>query len=364
MLEAVQPLNIVQLLIGIPFYVDQKRNSKIYENRTKTIFIFYSVFGYCFFWWNVYAISTTGATTIDLINGSSLFKYGDRFKIYSDFFTLTMIYFDSIWHKDAIPKHLSNLLEIDNTWKVLGLTKSYRRIKIRYILGLALQNAMHISLMISSTSLMYSWMTDDDLSMLFVMFVPSYVYTALLAIFLSNQGQARLNYEVINAELELIWKHSSLTKTAAEGACLMAEETLSRQKQLVQELCSPSRDEIVIQRLTLYWKIYDKLCDSVDHLNRCFHLKIFLILGVSFTSVVINVFIGLNALVWMANNKSEEKAVFFVCYSFCQAGVNLFNIFLTIALCQFCQKVVSSVSIILIILREPGNEEEQQLMLS
>lgn len=347
MLEAVQPLIFVQLFIGFPYYVDQKKNSKKHETRSKTIIIFISIFGYFFFWWNVYQISTTGETTIDLINGSSLFKCGDRFKIYSDFFTMAVIYFNSVWNRDVLSKHLDSLLNIDSTWKVLGLTKDYVKIKRRYITGLALQNAIHVSQMISSTALLYSWTTDQTYSILFVMFVPSYIYTALLTIYLSNLGQARLNFVVINSELELILKHSLLTKTGAENACLKAGETSSRQKRLLRELCSPCRDEIVTQRLSLYWKIYDKVCDNIDYLNGCYFVKIFLILGVSFMSIVINVFVGLNALVWIANNKRDERAFFFVCYSFCQAGVNFFNIFLTIALCRFCQKTVSSMRIIL-----------------
>lgn len=341
MFEAVQPMNLVLLFIGVPFFVIQKKNSPKFESQTNAIFIIYAIMGFIGFWWSTYQILTTGETAINLIHGSPLFKYGDRFKVFSDFLVVFVIILDAIWNKNALSRHLDNLIDVDNTWKVLGLTKNYGRMKRRFILALLLQNFMHLSQVISSTALMYSWMKNQAFSILFAMFAPGYLYTALLTIYGSSLGQTRLNFEVINSELELICENSLLTKTGADNACLNVEETFLRQKQLLQDLCSVSRDEIVIQRLTVYWHIYDKLCDDVDSLNRYFFLKVFFILGVSFSSMVINVFVGLNALVWIARNQSDERMYFFMSYSFCQGALNFFNIFMTIVVCQFCQKTVS-----------------------
>lgn len=341
MLEAIRPTNMVMFFVGFPFYVVQKKKTKKYQIRTAKILVMYSALAYFIYLWNIYHILTMEGTTVDLINGSSLFKYGHRFKIYLDCLTIIVIYLESFWNRVEVPKSFGHLLDIDNTWKVLGLTKNYSYIKKGNFVALLVQGFVHVSQATISTVFMYSWMNMNSFSIIYAMTAPGYLFTALLTTYISGVNQARHNLVALNSELELICKHAFLTKSVAQSVCLKVDETSARQKQLFDELCSSSRDDIIIQRLTVYWMLYDKICDYVDSFNRIYLFKVFVIFSVSFASMVVNFFIALSALDWIANNKGDEKTFFFMCYSYCQGIINFINIFLTVVLCQICQKMVS-----------------------
>lgn len=341
MLEAIQPMIIVLLFNGIPFIVIQNKESQEYKVKTKKIFVICSILGYSIYLWIMCSILTTDETAIGLINGSSLFKFGDRFKIYSDFFILLVVIIDSMWKRDFLSSIMSKLLDIDNMWKALGVNKNYTRIKRKLFFALIFQGVLHVGQAITICVLMYYWMNRNAFTIIYAMTAPGYAYTSLLSMYQTSLGYARLNLAIINSELELICKHSLLTKTGAKKYCLNVEETCIRQNKLLEELQSTSRDAIVIQRLTLHWKIYDRLCDYYDCLNSAYFIKLLLIIGVSFTSMVINLFIGLNAVGWIANERGDENAIFFMLYAFFQGMVNIVNIFLTIFICQLSQNTVS-----------------------
>lgn len=177
-----------------------------------------------------------------------------------------------------------------------------------------IQSCIPCGQMIFSVVMMISWKEKPSYFEFFPMFTPGYTYTVVPAsycIFII-QGST-INCWIISTELELIHEKRFLAKAGAEYLFLDADLTNLLQNALLQELESSSRDELVSERITQYWKIYDRVCDFVDSVNETFSLKISMIFGMSFGSMIFNLFVSLSAVYWMS--KGGEKSLFSLTYA-------------------------------------------------
>lgn len=340
-LEALSPITTMLRLLGFPYCIEKKKDSEGYVFKVTVSFMINFIFGGIIFIWCLYQFHVNeSAAIVDTAIMDAFFRYGDRFIVYLNSIVVGFLYWSSFIDINGYPKVAFILSDIEKLWKVLGIRKEYSQIKLKLIFAAIIQSCVPCGQMIFSIGMMMSWMNKPSYYEFLPMFIPGYTYTVVLAsycIFII-QGST-VNCWIISTELECIHEKRFLAKAEAEYLFLDDDSTKLRQNALLQELESSSRDEVVSERLVHYWKIYDRVCDYTDSVNETFSFKVTLIFGMSFGSMIFNLFVSLSAVQWMA--KGGEKTLFFLTYALGQSTIHFTNMLLTILILQACQKSVS-----------------------
>lgn len=340
---ALKPTTVLMQVLGFPYHMEKKKEG--YVSRITPFFALNTFMGATFYIWCVYKFYSTDRISIaNTVIKESIIKYGDRTIVYSNSFIMGMIYMSAWRDSKGFPKYATIISDIENHWKTIGIIKQYSQIKVTLLISSVIQSCIPCGQMVFSIAVMYSWKDPPSYFELSPMFSPGYMYTFILAgysIFII-QG-CNVNFGIISSELELIHKRRFLDKAGLKSVFLDADTTNLRQNILLQELESSSRDEIVSDKLTQYWKIYDRICDCTDTVNEMFSFKVVLIFGMSFGSMIYNLFITLSSVGWMA--RGGERALFFLAYALGQSVMHFINIFLTVYYLQGCQNSVSLVFI-------------------
>lgn len=340
-IEALSPMIIMLRLLGFPYFIVKRKDSEGYVFKITVHFIINYVFGGTIFIWCLYQFHVNKSDTIvDSAIKEALFRYGDRLMVYVNSIVAGFLYLSTYLDIKGYPKIALILSDIENLWKTLGIRKEYSLIKLRLIFAAIIQSCVPCGQMVFSIITMMSWNDKPSYYEFFPMFTPGYTYTVVLASYsLFIIYGSTVNCWIISTELEFILRKRFLGKAEAEYLYLNADSTKLRQNALLQELESSSRDEVVSKRLTQYWKICDRICDYSDSVNETFSFKVALIFGMSFGSMIFNLFVSLSAVQWMS--KGGEKTLFFLTYALGQSAIHFTNMFFTILIVQICQNSVS-----------------------
>lgn len=341
---ALKPTTGLMQLLGFPYHLEKKKDSEGYVSKMTPFFALNTSMGMLFFVWSTYKLYSMERDSIaDTVIKESLVKYGDRTIVYSNCFVIGILYVSAWQDIRGFPKYAAILSDIESRLKTLGISKQYSQIKVTLIISSVLQSWIPCTQMVFSITVMYSWRDQPSFLELSPMFTPGYMYTLMLAshcIFIIQGGS--VNCWIISSELELIHNKRFLDKAGVKWIYLNADATKLRQNLLLKELESSSRDEVVSERLTQYLKLYDRICDCTDTVNEIFSFRVVLIFGISFGTMIYNLFITLSSVGWMA--KGGERALLFLSYALGQSMMHFINIFLTVFYLQGCQNSVSLVS--------------------
>lgn len=341
-LESIQPITGVLQAVGFPYNIVKKKNSDGYVFKLTVPFVLNFVMGGAVFMWCMYKFQTRENTAVvDTVIHGWLFKYGDRINLYSNCWILTIFYLLSTFRDyKGFPKIALILCDIENLWKSLGINKNYHRMKVLTTVVIISQSSVPWSQVILGVVQMSSWKESLNYFEIYPMYMPGFLFTVLLTSYgvFTFQG-TNINFSIMSSELELIYKKRLLDKSEAKALFLGADSTKLRQNLLLKELESSSRDEVVSERLTQYWKIYDRICDYTDSVNETFSFKVVVIFAMSFVSMVFYLFITLSSVGWMA--KGGERAYFIFTYALGQSVLQFVHTFFTIRFIHNCQASVS-----------------------
>ncbi|XP_077285460.1 putative gustatory receptor 28b [Arctopsyche grandis] len=95
--------------------------------------------------------------------------------------------------------------------------------------------------------------------------------------------------------------------------------------------------DVIEYRIYIFIKIYDCLCQSADIINKYYTKCILVVMGISFVSIVFNIFYILNELVWLLKNSPTIEDVSFLMFSLHQTFTSIVNIMCTVTMCNDCE---------------------------
>lgn len=339
-LEALRPITLTMQILVFPYHIEKRKNAVGYVFKTSPLLAILYAMGASAFLWCMYKLHTTyTAAFVETVAKGSIFKFSATFNVYSNTILLTLIYIVSLIEAKRYPKVGHILNDIEDLWIPLGVKKEYPRVKMSILRLIFGQSSILWTQMIYTVVLMSFWKEKLAYFEIYTMFMPSFQCILLLTFFCIFVFQGiTVNCRIICSELEFITRKKMSGKTELRSIFLNIDKTKFRQDEFLKELESSSRDEVVSERLTQYWKIYDRICDYTNSLDETYSMKVALLLGLSFVSMIANLFITLSAVGWMA--KGGERSIFLLSYSLSMSTIHFIHMFLTVGYIHSCEKSV------------------------
>lgn len=326
-----KPVIYVCRLIGIaPF------TYTIDEGKSKTDFHFPSLL-WCLTIHLTYIISTItviiyGESITNVYKFSPFFKYGDYFRIHMGLCCIVYLSVSSFLQKNKYSKILELLNGVHFLFETMKTQVNYSIIKTKIILAIFISIFFHC-LYVSINILLVNWSKKyPSLSLMITLYFPT-VVSIFTYMILNVLNHMMINYfSVLNSEIKKIIKknnHSPMNKT------------MDNAKNMNRFNIAPENDSSIMKKICVFWKIYDKICDTCDCTNEVFSSKLLLILTGSFVLFVFNEYQVLCSISTITLSDEYYPVMFF---SMHQA---LISSSISIVMINFCNKCKEMVNILL-----------------
>lgn len=283
----------------------------------------------------IYVVTKTRETVVGHFHGTILFEIGDLFRIHSNLLTVIVNAFGIFLNKQLYAVIMTLFSDIDNNFALLGVDRHYEKIKYKPYIGLFVIAVIFLTSFTINDSLANTWNSKPSVYLWIVIFIPSNVATYYVAIYCTAVLVFDYHMKILNDEIQKMAKNElfQYVKNIYKNDKLLTSE-------IKRNTVMKTNKDLELERITIFWTIYDGICDGASNLNRLYGLRILTIIGVSFTSLVFNCFFVWSVYLSIAKGDDSTQNYTFLIYCIQQMVINWGNISVTIYVCNSFKKQV------------------------
>lgn len=347
--EVFKPLLFIGSVLGFPmtyFYENGIIKTKTFKRYLLQMLVMLFIYGYCCF--VVLHNDQDHLSVVDPGSSSPLLKSTVRIRIISGICLVVFLYVTMFFH---IAYHGSNFMHLDELKHIFytaGIEQKFSMTKLKILQMILIQTFLYFGQIFMNLAVLGFWDTGRGMHicLMSAMYFPGYVTSTIVMHFVNLVIQANDGLIIINSELELIIERKLMSKSDSEYTNLHAKTTTKRQKSLLKRLSTNERDCIVLDRVMIFWRAYDNICDYTESVNETYSTKLVPIFLLSFGMIVYNLFLFLTMLFlrsnWVQMGKEDPKFFVFLGSSVEELCVHINMCCMMIVHCAKCKNLVST----------------------
>lgn len=345
--DVLKPLIFIGRVLGFPltyFYENGVIKAKIYKRYFLQMLVMLFTYGYSCF---IILYNDQDLTGVDPKSSSPLLKSTVRIRIISGIFLVVCLYLAMFFQIACNGNNFKYLDELKHNFCTAGIEQKLSMNKLKVLRGILLHTFLYFSQIFMNLAVLGFWSTGKGmhLMMMSAMYFPGYVTSIIVMHYVVLIIQANDGLIIINSELELIIENKLMSKDDAEYTNLHFKTTTKRQKNLLKQLATNERGFVVLDRITIFWKAYDNICDHAESLNETYSTKLVPIFLFSFGMIVYNLFLFLTMLFlrsnWVMMGQQETKFFVFLGSAVEELCVHINLCCMMIVYCTQCKNLVS-----------------------
>lgn len=274
----------------------------------------------------------------------SLLKYSHIIKILIGLTSVSCLYLSSFFDAAHHRTNMKHLDAIDEVFHRSGVTLHYSKIKSRVICAMVTKTMFNFCVYLFDNMLVESWREQSEvfnIVMLHTIYFPGVLSSAICLKFSSLVMVANSSLQIINAELALIFEKKLTPEEEVKDLNIHLKKTKKRQIDILKRMQTRERDSIVLQRITVCWRAYDKTCDYVGSVNDTYPIKLLIIFMTSFTMIVYNLFLFLSTLGWTLREAEDQTVYPLLGSSILVTIMHIFHCYTAIQNCSVGKDLVS-----------------------
>lgn len=334
--DILQPfMTLCQLLLVTPykFSVESGEYFLVYSKLSLLLVMASALF----FIRCVYVVIKTGETVVGHFNGTMLFKIGDWLRIYSNIVTVFVVLAGLFSNTHLYPVIFTLFSDIDKKFSLLSIDKHYERVKYKPYLGLLLAiTIVFYTIFVVNNILANSWDSQPTLYLWVVIFIPNNMAAFYVVLYCTGVFFLDFNLDILNKE---IYKMSKNKLHPYINNIYNIDQLFTNE--INKNVALKTNQDLQLERLMMIRTIFDAICDGVSNLNRLFGLRILTIIGVSFTSVVFNIFFVLSVYMSIIQGENTMKNYTFLVYCLQSIILSWGNVIFTVYNCNSVKKKVN-----------------------
>lgn len=334
---AQQPYIFIGQVLGFPiqyFHDEGTIKSKTNKRSFFQIAVIEIFFGYCLH--NEYHLSDAYKI---IISPKEFIIFTAYLHMITGIFGQTCLYLSSFLNVALHGDILTHLDEINGIILKAGIAKIDLNMKFRILYWISHQIVMYFC----KHMMVFGYSPNSKLHMnvVYVEYFPLCISTTVLMHFSYLVEQANQNLKIVNAELELISQKKLMSKDDAKAVNLHPKKTELRQMDVFRRIVTSERDLLVLERIMVFWRAYDKICDFTGSVNKAYSPNIALVFLVTFGIFVLRIFIICCSVLDVTVIGKNCNIYIVIGTCFLDAAFNIYKLFGTINTCHQCKSLVS-----------------------
>lgn len=268
---------------------------------------------------------------------SGLNVFREQLEIFSGFASVFFLVVDTFVNKDNLAKTFEILFEVDAMFASIGRRRWYYLLRFRVSVLMIAFCVVHAISGHLGERLKEKINTSSLMTLAMALHFPSYMIAMGLALFASFIYMISLDLLILNREIEKIClaKEQKMiihynTTTYATAVGVWAKQSSGSGTNV--------KNSVVLEKISLLWQAYTKICRSSLLINQYFSRKIMVIIALSFLSVLFNLFFFLTELIDLLRESSTELE--FLIYFASKCIVHATNLIIIISSCDACEMLV------------------------
>lgn len=102
---------------------------------------------------------------------------------------------------------------------------------------------------------------------------------------------ANQNLKIVNSELLLLFEKKLMSERDAKAVNLHPKETKLRQMNVLRRIATSERNLLVLDRIMIFWRCYNKICDFAGSVHKAYSSNIAQIFLIVFGIFVLRIFL-------------------------------------------------------------------------
>lgn len=239
---------------------------------------------------------------------------------------------------------LSHLDKILGIFHVAGIEKNVSNFNFGIFYWIFMQSLFYLCHFLMEAQYNKSKDTIFLLTIAYATNFPICISSTILTRWLILVKQASQNLNIVNAELELISERKMTSEHDAKVAQLHPKKTELRQIDILRRLASPERDSLFLNRIMIFWRVYDEICDFTWSLDKTYSLKLVMIFLESLGTLVYRIskifLISCGVTNGWFNNKGFASFYVVIGLSLLEVSLRIIQFVVAISTCSQCKNLV------------------------
>lgn len=345
--------NILEVMHGVLFFArigaSMPFNFIVKRGKSKT------VLSYPYFLWSLMIqasyftcaiiVTLTRDSHIDPTKRSGLNVFREQLEICSGFASVLFLVVDTFVNKDDLAKAFEHFFEVDAMFESIGRRRYYYRLRFRLTVFIVAFYIVHSVSSHLGERLKEKINNSSLMTLAMAVHFPTYMIAIVLALFVSFVYMISLDLLILNREIEKICftkepKMIIYYNTTTDAAGAWEKQSSGSRKNV--------KNSVVLEKISLLWQAYTKICHISLLINHYFSRKIMVIIALSFLSALFNLFFFLTELIHLLRQSSTDMP--FLIYFASKCLVHVINLVIIISSCDACEELVSQIDLHLRIL--------------